>query len=246
MELTTLNLQGFDDWEARKDLILNHLQEVSSDVVLFQEAVFLPEVSPFNQAQLLNQELGYPFEHSAISRLQVGLTYETYREGLAAISRFPITKADTIVLKQHPDDEHNRIIQLLDVDVEGEIFKLANVHFSLTDTVDFASAHLKETLDIIAARGEERIIVGDFNVSDLDALADLWQDKYAASTEFNYVSYPSMDKCIDYILIPKAYRFEALTTSEPGLSDHNAITAKIGSYIMGNIPTLTEMVGAEQ
>lgn len=224
-----LNLQGFENWETRKINILAYLRQTAPDIVLFQEAVFLPELSAFNQAQLLNQELDYVSEHSAISRLQVGLEYSTYREGLAAISQLPIVKTDTIVLKQAPGDEHNRIVQFIDVLLDGAIIKFANVHFSLTDTIDFASAHFQETLDIIAERDEERIIVGDFNINNLDALAELWQEHYKASTEFSYISYPGMNKRNDYVLIPKSYKFTALSVSNDSLSDHRAITVDIST-----------------
>lgn len=227
VKLTTLNLQGFVNWETRKPHILAYLQRTQPDIILFQEVVFLPEISSFNQVQLLNQTLDYAFEYSSVTRLQVGEEYPTYREGLAFLSAYPATKTDTIVLKQAPGDEHNRIVQLIDLFVDGRIIKLANVHFSLTDTTDFATAHLQETLQILAARGEERIIAGDFNLSNLESTAELWQDHYRASSEYAYTSFPRDNKRIDYILIPKSHHFNILTTSADDLSDHLAITAEI-------------------
>lgn len=227
MRVTTLNLQGFDDWEKRKPHILSFLKSTNPDVILFQEAVFLPKISSHNQVQILNQTLGYSYEHSSITRLQVGLKYKTYREGLAFLSKFPVTKTDTIILKKDPLDEHNRIIQLIDILVNGQIIKLANVHFSLTDTTDFATAHLAETLAILKSRGEERIIAGDFNINNLDDLAELWQDHYTASTTSNYVSYPSKDKRLDYALIPKSYSLDSILVSGDDLSDHRAVTVDV-------------------
>lgn len=223
----TLNLQGFESWEKRKTNIITYLKREKPDVVLFQEVVFLPELNARNQAQLLNAKLGYTYEQSVISRLQAGLEFPVYREGLAAISKHPIVKSDTIVLKKAPGDEHNRIVQLLDILVNGQVIKLANVHFSLTDDVDFATAHLRETLEIIQARDEERIIAGDFNLNHLEELAPLWQDAYRSSTDFPYVSYPGMEKRNDYFLIPKKYHFGHLNTSDENLSDHNAVTTTI-------------------
>ena len=77
LTLTSFNLQGFEEWERRKPLIVEYLSQVNPDVVFFQEAVFLPEISPHNQAQLLNQELGYPYELSTASRMQKGLAAST-------------------------------------------------------------------------------------------------------------------------------------------------------------------------
>jgi len=227
MKITTLNLQEFTNWEARQPAIIEYLQSESPDVIVFQEVVFLPNVSPYNQAQLLNQALGYASEQSAITRLQASTVHETYREGLAALSKYPVTKADTLILKQAQGDEHNRIIQLLDINVDGQIVKIANVHFSITDITDFATAHLKETLEILALRQEERIIVGDFNLSDLSETAAIWEDAYRSSDEFEYISYPGMNKRIDYVLIPKKYNFTNISISGDGLSDHRALTVDI-------------------
>jgi endonuclease/exonuclease/phosphatase family metal-dependent hydrolase len=227
VRITTLNLQQFTDWETRQPLIIEYLRNTSPDVVFFQEVVFLPEISPYNQAQLLNRTLKYPYIHSAITRLQPSSHYQTYREGLAALSKHPVVQSDTLILKQAPGDEHNRIVQLLDVECDGRIVKLANIHFSLTDTTDYATAHLKETLDILAMRGEDRIVAGDFNIDNLEAMADIWGDHYRCSTETDYISFPRMNKRVDYFLIPKSYSFTHISTSDDTLSDHQAVTVAI-------------------
>lgn len=227
MKLTTLNLQGFTDWQQRKPEIVEYLKTTDPDVILFQEVVFLPGISPFNQAQLLNQELDYPYEHSAVTRLQVGLEYPTYREGLAMLSKYPVTKTDTIVLKKAEGDEHNRVVQLADLRVGNTAVLVANVHFSLTDDTDFATAHLQETLEIIKDKGEERIIAGDFNIDHLEQLSDIWGQDYEASTKIPYISYPAMNKRNDYVLVPKPLMFAELTTSGDELSDHRAVTVEV-------------------
>ncbi len=228
MRITTLNLQEFTNWDVRQSVITDYIQSINPDIIVFQEVVFLPTISAFNQVQLLNQTLQYPQSHSAVTRLQLSTKYDTYREGLALLSKYPVTYTDTVILKQAAGDEHNRIVQMIDLDVEGEDVKLANIHFSLTDTVDFATAHLKETLEILEARGEERMIVGDFNLSHLEMLGDIWKEKYYCSTEFEYISFPKTNKRIDYFLIPKTYSFKNIFTSEGTvLSDHHAITADI-------------------
>jgi endonuclease/exonuclease/phosphatase family metal-dependent hydrolase len=227
MKVTTLNLQGFDDWEDRKDIISAYLREVDPDIIFFQEVVFLPEISPYTQVEQLDTTLHYTFSHSSISRLQVGTIYPDFREGLALLSRQPVTKTEVIILKKDPRDALNRIIQLVDVVINHKIVKFVNVHFSITDTYDFASPQLEETLAILEARGEERIIIGDFNIDDLDKNKDLWQEKYTSSTSFNYTSYPSMNKRNDYILIPKSLKIESVNLSGDELSDHRALTAVI-------------------
>lgn len=227
LKITSLNLQGFEHWEERSPKIIKYLQETKPDVVLFQETVFLPNVSPHNQAQLLNQTLKYPFEDSAISRLQPSHEHAVYREGLALISKFPITSSDTLILKKAEGDEHNRILQMIDVLIDDTIVRIGNVHFSITDHVDFATAHLEETLDILKAREEKRILMGDFNLSHLERSEKLWGNEYKASIKSDYVSYPGENKRIDYALIPNEFEFASVNVSGDGLSDHRALTIEV-------------------
>jgi endonuclease/exonuclease/phosphatase family metal-dependent hydrolase len=227
MLITSLNLQGFEHWEERLPLIVSYLKDVNPDIILFQEAVYLPELSPFNQAQLLNQSLHYTYELSTISRLQVGLHYPTYREGLVILSKHPIIRSDTIVLKQAQGDEHNRIVQLADIQVNGVTIPIANVHFSITDVVDYATPHLAELMGILESRDEQRIIVGDFNISDIEPTRHLWENTYTSSSNYPYISFPEMNKRIDYALIPNVLTFNDVSVSGDGLSDHRALTIDI-------------------
>jgi endonuclease/exonuclease/phosphatase family metal-dependent hydrolase len=227
IKITSLNLQGFDNWDERYPRIIEYLTSTNPDVILFQEAVFLPSISPHNQAQLLNQTLGYPYEVSTISRLQVGVEHPVYREGLAILSKYPITSSDTLILKKAEGDTLNRILQMIDIKKDEKIIRLGNVHFSVTDVVDYATPHLQETLDILVARNEKRILIGDFNLTHLEDSAHLWRDKYRATTEMPYISYPSMNKRVDYALIPKENSFSAIEVSDDGLSDHRALTITV-------------------
>ncbi len=228
MKLTTLNVQGFDNWDERKNSILAYLQQQNSDIIFFQEVVYLAEISPFTPVEILNQTLKYPYQYNAISRLQVGVEYPVYREGLAVLSKFPIVKSDILVLQKEERDEHTRIVQMIDVQIDKEIVKLANVHFSITDFFDLATPQLAETLQILKARDEKRIIMGDFNITFLEETAELWQEDYVASTYVPYITYPLMDKRVEYALIPKAYEFKDLSVSDDSLSDHRSLTVEIG------------------
>lgn len=241
LTVTTLNLQGFDSWgtsdtwEKRVPNVVRYVHDTQPDIICFQEIVYLPEISPFNPAQLLNEELKYPFETSTVTRLQQGRKYPVYREGLATVSRLPITKSDAIVLKKADGDEHNRIVQFIDFQLpDGKIIKIANVHFSITDYVDYATAHIQETLDLIKARGEKRIVIGDFNHVRLEELKSVWGEDYHSTSDTPYVTYPVWyegpkhgPKRVDYALVPKEYDITSITVSPDGLSDHRALTVTI-------------------
>lgn len=225
MRITTLNLRGFFDWTARAPKILAFLRSVDPDVVLFQEVVFLPDVSPRSQVELLNHGLAYPFRHEAITRLQHGRVNAVYREGLAVLAKHPISATQTLALQHEPGDPHQRIVQLVDVEGEGGTWPLANVHLSVRD--DFALHHLGEVLSILRAKEERRILGGDFNVNHLEQHAALWHDAVLTSSVAEYQSHPGSHENDDYFLVPTAFRIDRVRTSGDDLSDHEAVTVDL-------------------
>lgn len=227
MKIMTLNLQGYFDWDSRADHIIRHIKRANPDVILFQEVVYLPEESQYTQVSLLNRILKYPFSHTSVTRLQSSQHFENYREGLAVLSRLPISSSEALVLKQESDDPHNRIVQFIDVLDDERTVGLANVHLSVRD--DHAVHHLQEILSIMNERGEKRVLAGDFNVDNIARLASsLWREDYVLSTsKREYVSFPEGHKTIDYFLVPREYEIDSLGLSHDGLSDHRALTAEI-------------------
>jgi endonuclease/exonuclease/phosphatase family metal-dependent hydrolase len=221
----SLNVQAFTDWEDRTLNIIDYVKQTDPDIILFQEVTFLPQISAENQVSLLNKALKYRFENTAVTRLQDSPHFENYREGLGVISKWPILKSETIILKQQAHDKHQRIVQLIDILREDKIIKFANVHFSISDNDEsFPRNHLEELLQILDSRGETRIIGGDFNMNNIDLHNDSWQEKYLSSSATPYVTYPSMNKRVDYFLLPKEYSFVNIGTSPDGLSDHRGLT----------------------
>ena len=132
----------------------------------------------------------------------------------------PITEVEIFVIEKRPDDKHTRIIQKLQVQVNGETRTFTNIHFSNND---YSDEQLEETLQILKNTNTESVVLGDFNIFDITTVADLYADDYTASTEFtDYVSFPSENATFDYVLLPKAYSFTSLHIGE-NLSDHNAL-----------------------
>jgi endonuclease/exonuclease/phosphatase family metal-dependent hydrolase len=225
VRITTLNLRGFFDWTARSPQIVAYLRSMDPDVILFQEVVFLPEVSAFSPVELLNRDLGLPFRHEAITRLQRGRVNPVYREGLAVLSKLPLAATQTLALEHEQGDPHQRIVQFVDVTGEGGVWPLANVHLSVRD--DFALHHLGEVLTILRAKGERRILGGDFNVNHLEQHASLWHDAVLTSTVASYESHPSSHENDDYFLVPTEFVIDRVQVSGDHLSDHEAVTVDL-------------------
>ena len=225
MRITTLNLRGFFDWTARSPQIIEYLQGIAPDVILFQEVVYLPEISPFSPVELLHRELRLPYRVEAITRLQRGRTHPVYREGLALLSVAPIAATQALALQHEEGDPHQRIVQFADVAAEDGVWPLANVHLSVRD--DFALRNLGEVLTVLRAKGERRILGGDFNVNHLEQHAGLWHDAVLTSSVASYQSHPSSHENDDYFLVPTEFSIDRVLVSGDHLSDHEAITVDL-------------------
>jgi endonuclease/exonuclease/phosphatase family metal-dependent hydrolase len=222
MKVTTLNLAGYKNWNERASNITTYLDDTKSDVVFLQEVKFNIEYSPFTQSKYLNSLLStpYPYSLSTVSRIFESSGSES-REGLAVLSKYPIIDSEVIVLKKREDDKHTRIIQKVALLVDSQVVNFTNVHFSNND---YSDEQLAETLRIIKDTGNKSVVLGDFNIFDIKTVADLYTSNYTVSTDFSqYVSFPSENVTLDYILMPHDYVFSSLTVGE-NLSDHNAIS----------------------
>ncbi len=227
MRITTLNLWGYTGWAYRKDNVIKFLKECDSDVILLQENVLKTELSPDSQVTSLAEELGIPYRIQTLTRLLPTAEHIPFREGLGILSKHPIISSEAIASKKDPRDSSDRIIQLADIQTPDGILKVANVHLSITDEIDFATPQLKELVTILKTRGEERVVGGDFNIHKdigIENFTSLWEPEYKLVSTENLITYPPTNERIDYFLLPKSYKLVKETLSPDGLSDHRAIT----------------------
>jgi endonuclease/exonuclease/phosphatase family metal-dependent hydrolase len=227
MKVTSLNLAGYKNWSERESSIVSYLETTDSDVVFLQEVKFDVEYSPFTQSRYLNSLLStsYPYSQTSVSRIFETSGRES-REGLAVLSKYTITDSETIVLKKRVDDKHTRIIQKVSLSIDGKVINFTNVHFSNNE---YSDEQLAETLNITKARNETSVILGDFNIFDIQTLDHLYSSDYIVSTEINkYISFPSENATLDYVLIPNVFTCTSIDIGE-NLSDHNALTIELST-----------------
>lgn len=228
MQLTilTLNLAGYKDWAIRQPEVIKVLNQANADIVLLQEVRYDPSISLLTQANYINSLLNTPYGHcvSDVSRFYAPSVGEPYREGLAILSKLPLYNPETLALAKAPDDKHTRMIQNVDVDINGTTLGLTNVHFSNNQ---YSASQLEEALGILSNRSKANIIAGDFNIFDINAHRASFDDKYGVSTDVTpYISFPTENATLDYILLPKAFHFASIKTLE-GASDHNGVLAVV-------------------
>lgn len=231
VKILNLNLWNYNHFGDRKPKILNFIRKNNPEIVAFQE---VRDDTGFNkkgdnQAKQLNKELKFPyyaFYPTTNKQKERPEKYKNYCiEGTAVLSKYPILKFEGIKLKKQKEDRYN--CGNLYVKIKAKkIIDLIVVHFSNSDL--FSLLHLIETLKWVSGKKIKPIILGDFNMRHSEWLHDLIEGDYTSSLKYKkYLSYPPDKWTLDYILIPKKFKFKSFECSEEELSDHRALIAEI-------------------
>ena len=232
IKILNLNIYNYNTWKERKSKIVKFIQKHNPDLVVLQE---IRDDVRFNkkgdnQAKQLNRELNYPyysFYSITDKRKERPEQYNKYcREGIAILSKFPIVKIKKRMLKKHHADRYSCGNLYIQLKVRNKKVDLLGVHFSNSELTSLL--HLIETLKYLKKDKINPIIVGDFNMFDFRLLRDLTEENWFSSRDYKkYTSYPPRRWTLDYILIPKKYKFNSFECSGKGLSDHRALIAEV-------------------
>lgn len=229
VKIASLNLWQFNDWEQRVRDIIDLVKKVDPDILLTQETQIDPNFDDRNQIEILNEKLCYPyflFQPAEVRTQKKGVKLPfPVSHGLGVLSKFPL-EFEVLRLTRASDDKENRIILVCSANIEGLYMNFANVHFSNSNL--WAEDHFKETLAVLDERNIQPILVGDFNIYNIEKYKDIYGDKYISSSEkFEYISYPDDGASLDYFLIPKNCEFLNFKCQNEYVSDHRMIVAEI-------------------
>jgi len=236
MELKILSLNIFryyQNWEARKSKIVSFIKEVNPDIVVLQECFDDSRYNEGgdNQGIQLNKELSfenciYSIAEKLSSEGGSPIDVPVY-DGLCVLTKLPILHYEDIGLMQANDDKHTRIIQKVTLSKEGENFTIFHTHFSNRD--DLAKTHLREAVNLAKKEESLPIILGDLNIKIQDDIIDVAGNDFDISWFVKkYISYPSKEETLDYVLLPKHdFNFEHISCLGEDLSDHKAIVTDI-------------------
>lgn len=204
MKLLTLNIGFYGDkhgaWQERKPLILDALREHAPDVVALQAVALDPERGEHQAAQLT---AGYPhviFEPATVHP-------DGRQEGLAVLSRVPISEVRTLKLSLTPgcEDQTSRVLLHVKLDAPSGPLRLFNAHFSWVEAQ--GQDNVAEALPFLAAQNGPAVLVGDFNMTPdaaaLDGLRaagwrDAWAEKRPGEDGFTFVEKVEPSIRIDY------------------------------------------------
>jgi endonuclease/exonuclease/phosphatase family metal-dependent hydrolase len=231
LKIINLNIWNYTNWEERKPKIIEFIKKQNPDIIAFQE---IRDDIQFNkkgdnQAKQINKELNYPyyaFYPVTDKRKERPEKYNHYCiEGTAVLSKLKILKIEREKLKKHTDDRYTCGNLYVKIKAENIIDFLV-VHFSNSDL--FSKLHLIETMKQIKKKKIKPIIVGDFNMRHTNWLKKLTGIDYTNSFSFKkYISYPTRKWVLDYIVIPKHFKFKSFKCTGEGLSDHKALVAEV-------------------
>jgi len=231
IKVLNLNLWNYNNFDERKPKIIAFIKEHNPDIVVLQEVRDDLQFNKRgdNQAKQINRELNFPYLLFYPITDKRKERPEKYKlrciEGTAILSKFPIVKIDKKKLKKQKDDKYfcgNLYFRIK----TPELIDFIAVHFSPNEL--FGKLHLIETLDYIKKKKIKPIIIGDFNIINYDTISSLTSKDYNNSMQYkSYISYPKGGFTLDYILIPKKYRFKAFKCEGSNISDHKALIAEI-------------------
>ncbi len=231
MKVLNLNLWNYNKFKERKPKIIKFIKKHNPDIVVFQEVRDDLQFNKKgnNQAKQLNEKLGYPhliFYAVTDKRKERPEKYKLRcTEGTAVLSKFPILKKKKKMLKKHKEDRYHCGNLYFRVKSKKEIDFIA-VHFSPNEK--FSLPQLNETLKYAKKKKIRPILIGDFNIINSKVLNEVISDEYKSSLQKKkYISYPKGKFTLDYIVIPKEYKFKTFKCEGTGLSDHKALIAEI-------------------
>lgn len=226
------------------------LREINADVVVLNEVDFNTSWSySLNQARFLAEQAGYPFVAEQ-RNLDLRVLNWTWRFGNAILSRYPIENAELLDLPGTVAWETvlagKKRGLVCDIRVGGDMLRVVGVHFChRSESIRVHSA--RTLLTSIAGSRYPVIVAGDLNstptgfpksvvdengvnaMDTLDASGILRrsvENPPANADGFTFASNKPVS-VIDWILIPRAWRFVNYQVHDSVLSDHRLIFADI-------------------
>ena len=212
------------------DRVADVLRRLRPDVVLLQEVDEKTKRSGgLDQAAYLGKTLGMTPSFAPF------MDYDGGRYGLATLSRFPVRKAEVVVLP--PGKREPRSALIVTVDVHGLTVRVANAHFDwlADDTERLAQAHeLREALADVNARDHPVVLGGDLNdvpaSRTLKLLSEARADGAMRLVGPTVATFPSDEpiETIDHFLTGTSDRWKThrvFVEAETVASDHRPVVA---------------------
>jgi endonuclease/exonuclease/phosphatase family metal-dependent hydrolase len=234
MKIMTFNIARYDyNWNARKSRIIDAVLKEKPDIVFMQE-VFDDQRHQDNdgphQGEQLNEQLKYKnLIYDVVEQTITEHKQDVKKlvfDGLLCLTNLPVIEQRIVRLKKHESDRHYRAIQIIKVLYHGKEVLFYNTHYSNTN--EWSKLHIEETRDYFTEKSELPIIVGDLNILNPEIIKEVLGNMLESSYDVKkYISFPSKNEVLDYILIPKKQKFIDVRCDYDNCSDHRPLIAEI-------------------
>lgn len=235
MKIMTLNIWHYEgNWNIRKNNIIKAVLAEKPDILFMQEVAddqMHQAKDGLHQGEQLNARLKYKnLVYDVAEQIRIKHDNELSHplfEGVLCLTSLPLLAHRVLRLKREKEDKHYRAIQLITVSWFGKEVLFYHTHYSNTN--EWSRSHLEETRRYMVSKNASPILIGDLNILDSRVIKNVLGSKFECSYEFKkYLSFPSENITLDYIVIPKTrYRFKSLKCNYDNCSDHRALIAEI-------------------
>ena len=247
--LASSNWNGGDRTARRGRLsdIADLLVELDADIVVLNEVDFDSSWSGHvNQADLLAMLAEYPYRVEQ-RNLDVRVLGWTWRFGNAVLSRYPIVRAEVVDLPGYSVVETALVGKKRAVDCDVQVgeqqVRIVGAHLShRSETVRVHSA--RTICNLVRYDPRALIVAGDLNstptglpystvspdrrnaIEEFDA-SDFFHRTMPANPLADALTFPAdkPDRAIDWVLIPRDWRFEKYQVVPTTLSDHRPVVS---------------------
>jgi endonuclease/exonuclease/phosphatase family metal-dependent hydrolase len=241
IKILTWNIWNYNEWEARKPYLGKCIEDIDADIIALQEVRYNYLQGP-NQAEELAANLeGY-------SMVVQPAAVETHHwEGLAILSKYPITQVNYWGLSRDPQDladaPHQRIVLGAEVICGDLPLCLFNSHWSLSRPARVRTAReVLGFMGLFAGTNTRTLLMGDFNAEPYEEaiqivkknslrLTDAWEEAHGDAHGGTW-EVPRVEKRLDYIFHGKGLSLVScervgLEPNQAGVypSDHTGILA---------------------
>lgn len=258
--------QSKEFYERKLAGLVDLVKEVSPDIVCLQEIDFDSQRSQsMDQAKILAERAGYPFVARAISwdanyipfpYWPISRHFGHMKSGGAVLSKYPIIKND-VTLLQKPLSQPwwynlfylHRYLQRVSIEINGQVFKLMNLHLEAFDKKDrmgqiekLLAGLEKEKMDFItgdfnmvpSVASKKKFSVDDdyendmsFELMQKSKLSEVIPTEIYEKDESLYFTFPSSrpDRRLDYIFYQPGLKMMKAEILPSALSDHLPLKA---------------------
>lgn len=226
MSFNTQHCNNYVKQEIDFDVMANTVKDLGADIVGLQEMRDEGSNEYYTaQTRILAEKVG--FEHYYFAKaIDVG---ENNPYGNALISKYPIVKAETVLVKNpDPSKCETRCFLKAVIDVDGKMLNFCVTHFGLS-----APEQRESVVTSLANISDEKcVLMGDFNITpDSEILLPIREKMFDTAELFAepLLSFPS-DKPymkIDYIFTSKDVKVVFADIPSVVASDHRPYVADI-------------------